>query len=191
MPLTEEERRRYFRIEDTVGIDFEKISRVEAQQREHEMQKTDYFTPDSLHTIERQLQVLIDKLRIQNPQFAEAVDLLNAKFNTLKQMNIEKNIAHGHKTNIRQVNISACGMSFDEEEQIDIGQKLYLDLTLLPTDIHVFTLGDVVGCHESKSTKSDWTIRVDFYGMSREDEELMVQHIVKRQGRLLAASRRR
>jgi hypothetical protein len=109
----------------------------------------------------------------------------------MKQMNVEKIAASGHQTHIRQVNISACGMSFVEEEQIDIGRKLYLDLTLLPTDIHVYTLGDVVGCQESKLDKKDWTIRVNFYGMSREDEELMVQHIVKRQGRLLAARRRR
>jgi hypothetical protein len=167
------------------------MSRVEAQQREQEMQQTDYFSENSLHTIERQLQVLIDKLRIQNPQFAEAVSLLNSKFNTLKQMDIERKLTSKHKVNIRRVNISACGISFDEEEPIDIGRKLYLDLTLLPTDIHVFTLGDVIGCQESKSNKLDWTIRVDFYGMSREDEELMVQHIVKRQGRLLAARRSR
>ncbi|MFT6011072.1 MAG: hypothetical protein ACI96P_001304, partial [Candidatus Azotimanducaceae bacterium] len=35
----------------------------------------------------------------------------------------------------------------------------------------------------------EWTVRVEFYGMNSEDEELLVQHIVKRQGRLLAARR--
>jgi len=187
MPLTDEERRRYFRIEDMVGISYEVISEAEAKRREVEMQQTDFASRGDLHVVERQLQLLIDKLRVQHPEFAEAVELLNIKFNTLKQG--QDGDARYSDSRVKKVNISACGISFDVRKRISLGKKLYLNITLIPTDLHVFTLGEVVDCVESTESSRDWTVRVDFYGMSSEDEELLVQHIVKRQGRLLAASR--
>ena len=120
--------------------------------------------------------------------FAEAVELLNIKLNALKQLQEELPYHRGPR--IKKVNISACGMSFEDRDKIDIGKKLYLDITLIPSDLHVFTLAEVVDSQASSDNLEGWTVRVDFYGMAPEDEELMVQHIVKRQGRLLSAQRR-
>ncbi|MFT4632210.1 MAG: hypothetical protein ACI8PP_000348 [Candidatus Pseudothioglobus sp.] len=201
--VSEKERRRYFRIEDLMAIRYEALTVSEALQREQQMQSTDYLPPNHLQVVERQLQLLIDKLRVQNPEVAGAIDLLNQKFNLLKDRNVDDFIASGvssgataefqsgiPKGNVRlrrQVNISACGVSFEDAQRQDIGQHLLLDITLLPSDLQVTTLGVVIGCHHVLN--DEWTVRVEFYGMNSEDEELLVQHIVKRQGRLLAARR--
>jgi len=81
-------------------------------------------------------------------------------------------------------------VSFEHDARLKIGDKIDMDLTLLPTKLHIFTLGEVVGCHESEEGLGGWAIRVDFFGMPDNDEELMVQHIVKRQGQLLANRRK-
>lgn len=190
MPLTEAERRRYFRIEDTVGVKFEVITKAEALRREDELKRLDYSSPNRLRLADRQLHLLIDKLRIQNPEFAEALELLNVKINSLKELLVE-DLAESDNSSVKKVNISACGISFDGAKKLSAGEKLLMDLTLYPTDLHVFTLGDVVGSVESTETKGEWTIRVDFYGMTMDDEELLVQHIVKRQGKLIGAQRKR
>ena len=186
MPLTDEERRRYFRIDDTVGITYEIVSEAEAKQWEVEMHQPSHSSHNQLHQVERRLQILIDKLRVQNPEYAEAVELLNIKLNTLKQVQMDE-LPYHRGPRIKKVNISACGMSFDDRDKISPGQKLYMDITLIPSDLHVYTLAEVIDCHESGDNLEGWTVRVDFYGMSSQDEELMVQHIVKRQGKLLSA----
>ncbi|MCB1644338.1 MAG: PilZ domain-containing protein [Pseudomonadales bacterium] len=188
--MNQDERRRYFRIEDTVGIRYELLTEPEARTREEELHTVDYHSPNRLQVTERHLQLLIDKLRIQNPEFAEAIDLLNTKFNILKEAQIDKELNSNKSSFIKKVSISACGLAFDTNDSIEVGQKLFMDITLLPTDLRVQTLAEVVGCEPSNERGHDWNIRCDFYGMHPEDEEMMVQHIVKRQGRLLAARRR-
>jgi hypothetical protein len=185
--VSDKERRRYFRIEDMMAISYEKLTAAEAEVREQQMQSADYLAPNQLQVVERQLQLLIDKLRVQNPDVAGAIDLLNQKFTLLKDRNVDQLVVPGNVHLRRQVNISACGVSFEGAQRQDIGQHLQLDITLLPSDLKVTTLGVVIGCHPAAN--DEWTVRVEFYGMSPQDEELTVQHIVKRQGRLLAARR--
>ena len=79
----------------------------------------------------------------------------------------------------------------DGNDRFGYGDKIYLELTLLPSDLHVFTLGEVVDCLPSDDPEWNYTIRIDFYGMTAADEELLVQHMVKRQARLLNEERAR
>ena len=186
--VSDSDRRRYFRIEDLMAISYVKLTAAEALVREQQMQSADYLAPNQLQVIERQLQLLIDKLRVQSPEVAGAIDLLNQKFTVLKDRNVDPLVVPGEVRLRRQVNISACGVSFEDAQRQDIGQHLQLALTLLPSDLKVTTLGVVIGCHRAASAQ--WNVRVEFYGMSPEDEELTVQHIVKRQSRLLAERRK-
>ena len=189
MALTEEERRRYFRIEDTVRVAYEVVTESEASRREEEMARTDYAAPNRLQQTERHLQLLIDKLRVQNPEYAEAIELLNIKFNCLKETGATERGGYRSKSEVKKVSISACGISFDEDDRFDVGAKLYMDLILLPTDFHIHTLGKVVDCLPHGEATGEWVVRVDFYGLRSEDEEFLVQHIVKRQARLLRTTR--
>ncbi|MFT6434836.1 MAG: hypothetical protein ACJAVI_002886 [Candidatus Azotimanducaceae bacterium] len=189
MPTIGEDRRQYFRIEDTVGVHYEILTEREAEIRLASFAQEKFDSPGRLQNAERQLQLLIDKLRIQNPEFAEAIELLNIKFNLLKESQIETALEYGTQSFIRKVNISASGISFDDESKIEIGRRMYMNITLLPTDLHVQTMGLVVDCLPSEVNEDEWSIRVEFYGMKASEEELMVQHVVKRQGRLLAERR--
>lgn len=178
-----DERRRYFRIEDKIGIRYEILAQDEVAPRQAAIDRGEVEGNNNLQLAERQLQLLIDKLRVQNPEFAEAIHLLNVKFNTIKD---DTPTYRNSRSEVIQANISACGVSFDVGAELRHGEKLYLDLTLLPTDLHIHTLAEVVDCRPSGL---DWALSVDFFGLSPENEELMVQHIVKRQGRLLAEQR--
>ncbi|MFT7687526.1 MAG: c-di-GMP-binding flagellar brake protein YcgR [Candidatus Azotimanducaceae bacterium] len=188
--MLDEEKRRYFRIEDTISIKFELLNSEQAAEREEEMRLPGYHSPNRIQIVERELQLLIDKLRIQTPELAKAIELMNIKLSIMKESYLEDITPRGRKNYIRNVSLSACGVSFENDEQIKVGEKIDMDLTLLPTDLHIFTLGEVVGCRESEENLGGWMVRVDFYGMPENDEELMVQHIVKRQGQLLANRRK-
>ena len=163
MPTNDENRRQYFRIEDTLGIHFEVMSESEAKIRQASFDLEKFNAPSRLQHAERHLQLLIDKLRIQNPNFAEAIDLLNMKFNVLKESQIETALEYGSQSFIKKVNLSASGISFDDKSKIEIGRKMYLDMTLLPTDLHIQTMGTVVGCRPSDVNENEWSIRVEFF----------------------------
>ncbi|MFT4797199.1 MAG: hypothetical protein ACJAYE_000253 [Candidatus Azotimanducaceae bacterium] len=178
-----DERRRYFRIDDDIGIRYEVLSPDDVPARQAALDRGEFDGDNKLQLAERQLQLLIDKLRVQNPEFAEAVHLLNTKFNSLKDRTPE---FAAQRPLIKRASISACGVSFQSDKRMREGDQLYLDLTLLPTDLHVHTLAEVVGCRE---IDGQWLLSADFFGLSPANEELMVQHIVKRQGRLLAEQR--
>lgn len=179
-----DERRRYFRIEDTIGIQYEVLDDDQAATRQAAIDRGDFGTNNSLHEAERQLQLLIDKLRIQNPELGEAVELLNTKFNLLKN----NGDVSTNEMKVVRASISACGASFRVPQPIKTGEKVYLDMVLLPTDLHIQTVADVVSQREEEH--GDWEVSFEFNHLNNELEELLIQHIVKRQGRMLAEQRR-
>ena len=183
----EQERRRYFRIEDDVALSWEAIEESDVILRKAELRRKRMTQGDRLRDTERDLQLLIDKLRIQNPEFARAIELLNVKFSTLKALHEEAFLPAGSKKRITRVDISACGVSFRTDERLLPGRKVVLDITLLPTDMVIECIAEVVGCEEDG--ENAWVLRFDFLDIPPEDEEVLVQHMVKRQGKILGARR--
>ena len=179
-----DERRRYFRIEDTIGVQYELLTDEQARTRQSAIDAGEYGPNNSLQETERQLQLLIDKLRVQNPEFGEAVELLNTKFNLLKN---DADAAMSEMKVVR-ASISACGVSFKAPERMRAGESVYLDILLLPTDLHVQTVADVVDCRELEG-EGRFDVSFEFNHLNLEVEELLIQHVVKRQGRLLAEKR--
>jgi hypothetical protein len=188
--LLDDEKRRYFRIEDIISIKLEVLNTEQAVEREAEMSRPGYHSPNRIQIVERELQLLTDKLRIQNPGFAKAIELMNIKLSLIKESYLLDPGLRKRGNPIKNVSLSACGVSFEHDAHLKIGDKIDMDLTLLPNDLHIYTLGKVIACHESEEGPGEWVIRVDFFGMPENDEELMVQHIVKQQGQLLANRRK-
>jgi hypothetical protein len=79
-------------------------------------------------------------------------------------------------------------VSFEMREQMRPGEQVYVDITLLPTDLHVQTVAEVVSCREVPDVNR-WLVSMDFVRLSHDVEELLIQHVVKRQGRLIAEQR--
>lgn len=186
-----DERRRYFRIEDTIGIRYERLTQKQAQERQQALSLGEYAANNDLQDTERQLQLIIDKLRVQNPEISEAIDLLNRKFNLLKN----DTLATEETSKAVRASISACGVNFDIEEEFAPQEEVFVDITLLPTDLHIQTIAQVVACSRIEESASEdrgvWSIALDFVGLRPEMEELLVQHLVKRQGRLIAQERQK
>lgn len=188
--MNESEKRRYFRIEDTIAINYEALTPEAAEIAAKALRTGVQGARRQLQQTERQLQLLIDKLRVQNPEFASAIELLNTKFNLLKQEGDDVMTGAGRTRSVRRrVSISASGVAFEDRLPQKKGQLLQMHLTLLPSDLQIDTLGEVVDCYVAEDDPDLWTIRVDFTEMHPDDEELMVQHVVKRQQRMLAARR--
>jgi hypothetical protein len=188
-----EERRRYFRIDDSMGISYRVLGKEEArafakQSREHG------GNVDMAANFDNRIQTLLDSCRIQAPLTAELIDLMNKKLNfVIQQMDIDAELIHRIAYNQRMVNVSACGIAFHNDQDLSKGDCLQLDMQLYPSGLQVVLLASVV---ESTALAADevindlaWFVRLDFTEVNANDEELLIQHVVKQQSAILKKQR--
>ncbi|MAZ87429.1 MAG: hypothetical protein CL693_07280 [Cellvibrionaceae bacterium] len=187
-PAASADRRRFFRINDNVGVHYRILKESELNQRiDSLINPTDTIT--LLSDYNKQIDTLLSQVVIKDPTVGELLGVLNKKVNcVIQQLELESRITQKLVHKVQEVNISACGMALAVEEALETGTVVDLELMLLPGRYLVHCHGVVVATAPANEGDGFHT-RVDFTGMSPEDQELLIQHIVKRQGVLLKALR--
>lgn len=193
MIVMSEERRRYFRIDDTIGVSFRKLGPEEARafsdKNTHQSGNFDY----AAH-FDNRIQTLLDACRVQNPIAAELLDLMNKKLNfVIRQLDVDTEMLQKIAYDLKQVNVSACGMAFTVDESLNQGDLLQLDILLQPAELHLVAMAEVVACEKRQELTEDSAdhlfLRLNFIDMHPNDQELLIQHVVKRQSAQLKARR--
>lgn len=188
-----EERRRYFRIDDSMGISYELLgseeAKVFARQSNEHGGNFDYASH-----FDNRIQTLLESCKLQTPIASELLDLLNKKLNfVIQQMDVDAELMHKIAYTLRQVNVSACGIAFATEEMLEPGQLLKLDIMLQPTELHVVALAEVVESSviglEDIEGNSSCFVRLNFTEINSNDQELLIQHMVKKQSAQLKLRR--
>lgn len=188
-----EERRRFFRIDDSMGVAYRCLGSEEAlvfaRQSREQGSNFDYAA-----NFDNRIQTLLDACRVQSPIAAELVDLLNKKLNFMvQQLDIDSGLIQSIAYSMKRVNVSACGMAFTVLEALPVGQSVQLDILLHPSELHVMTMAAVVACEPmdevDEQGRQQYFVRMDFMEINNSDQELLIQHIVKRQSALLKLQR--
>ena len=183
------ERRRFFRIDDSLGVYFQTLGPEQAKAFAAEVRGGSDGV-DYLSHFDNRIQTLLDASKIQSPVVAELVDLVNKKLNlVIQQLDIDAESLQRVAYSLRQVNISACGMAFFHEEPLDAEQFLELDLVLHPSELVIKLLAQVVSCDIAADEEPSYYIRLNFEMIKAADQELLIQHIVKRQSSQLKMDR--
>lgn len=184
--MDQQERRRFFRIEDSLGVSYQRISDAEAAQHQAQQHNSQL---QALDGFESRIRSLIEASRIQTPIVAELADLLNKKLNLLiNQLEIDEKLLMHTPIKLHDVNISACGMAFQLDEAVPEGDRLLIELQLLPDDTRMQIVARSVACIQKDN---GYQIRLEFHDMAVDDQELLIQHIVRRQSRLLTRERKK
>ncbi|MDF1761928.1 MAG: PilZ domain-containing protein [Oleibacter sp.] len=179
-----EERRRYFRLDDEVILDFETISKDEASRWRERNKKH----RNELSEIEHEIANVLYLLQSQNPTVAKVMNLFNRKVNLLNSSSYSAKDDSYTATEVRtQVNLSACGMSFETSEELSSSDNLRLYMQLKPSNMPVSLLGTVVGVDKTDNSKSPFLVRVNFEGLLEAEQELLIQHLFQLQSRSLKA----
>lgn len=180
-----DERRRYFRIDDLMGVSYNLLGRDEAEAfAKRSKEQGGNF--DYASHFDNRIQTLLDSCKIQSPIAGELMDLMNKKLNfVIQQMDIDSELMHKVAYKLREVNVSACGMAFANEEVLNRGQRLQLDISLQPSDLHIVAMAEVVNCAPLSVEEADDNcvcfVRLNFLEINAHDQELLIQHVVKRQ----------
>ena len=198
------ERHRYFRINDSVKLSYQILHQPGVKNSQESF--------DLMAEQNRRMDALIAEQKHQYPEIIELIALLNQKIENLCLVDKTGQTTLAHHA--RNVNISACGLAFSEQEPTPVGTQLQLFL-VLDNNKKLELEGLVVGCHltsdsphrsypkasrsypkasttntlKSSDNNNDYTWRVDFLHLSTHNEELLIQHIVRRQSTLLAEQR--
>ena len=182
------DRRRYFRINDTLGVAYRVLSQEEVEQSD-DLDKRPVDARNIIAGFDNQIDQLLLQLRPKDPVVTELVEILNKKLNSiLDQLNLESDLVQRIAHKVQEVNISACGMAFVVDEELPSGTVLSLDLLLLPANLHVFTRGIVIDSTAVESGDG-FHARLEFSGMESQDQEVLIQHIVQRQSHLIRSLR--
>jgi c-di-GMP-binding flagellar brake protein YcgR len=185
------DRRRYFRINDVVGLSYQVIDAHQQQDRQRNAENVRITSIDLLRSIDREITTALNGLWQNNPSAANAIGLLNKKIDILAtEMELDYDHLNGIEPKTRKVNISACGIAFECKDRFDIGQLLMLTIMLRPVNSHVKVEGRVIGCEASDDPENPhFRLRVDFDRVNLNVQEQLIQHIVRRQSSQLGSQR--
>lgn len=177
--LTEDERRRFFRIDDEIAVHFTPLS------DEYGGEDVEYETMDVNQEYHMSLEVQIRQAmvaaRASSPKIAQVLDLLNQKINLLR--------ASEHLENsepvLKKANISACGVSFAWSDAMEVGQQIMLNLYLQPRHELIRTPAHIAGVEENPDEETrqqePYILRIDFDDIHHSLQEVLIQHVVQRQ----------
>ncbi|MCP5160974.1 MAG: hypothetical protein H6999_08985 [Hahellaceae bacterium] len=184
-----DERRRYFRVTDEVGLAHCVMPGAPV---EGSREINDRFAESAFLQLESRLASILEPLRSSQPLIHEALDLFNKKINLV--LSLGKNFS-GEQTDLPlrfcQVSLSACGIAFRASAPSAPGTLLQLDLLILSSNLRLRLATQVVGCDSvSESHEAPvWLIRGDFVALDDGQQELLVQHVMKSQSQELKRRR--
>lgn len=194
--LSSKEVRRYFRIQDHIGVSYQVLTDAEYHSRKIASQYAEIPALDELSEIEQQLELLFEKIKIRTPEVAEMGKLLNQKLKILvNNSGIAEGLTHAEDIPEQLVDLSAVGMALGVNEAIEAGQYMEIHMVLQSGRQYLKLLSRLVSCEEgyggedSDKRRFTHTARVEFINVSERIQEFLIQYVVKRQSAQLKAKR--
>jgi hypothetical protein len=179
------ERRAYFRIEDSLNLSYHEIPFDALEQRLQRLEQgvdTNFTVLSSLTSISQQMGGLLHKIQVDSPDIARYLKALDQKIELLGRtlLATESNLVEEHAY---PVNLSASGMAFKSKEAVEPGIILELKLLLYPSLAGILAYAEVIDCETLKEPESGFSycIRVNFSHLRESDRDLLIRHVVQRQ----------
>ncbi len=184
-----DERRRFFRIEDIVGLKSQVIEKQQLEQRlesfwndQHQFSLRNEFN----YKLE-QHQADLQQIKNKMPELGRYLSVLQEQLDLLTDKILSND--DSYITRETQVNISAQGISFRSDIKVNIDDIIELNLLLLPSQQKILVLAKVIDCQPDQEASGGYTISLDFEHIHEADRELLVKHVHGKQLRSLGASR--
>ncbi len=186
------DRRRYFRINDTVGLHYHVLGSKVLPQGDGAGENLQVPAAQILGSIDEEFRSSLDALWQNNPAAANAISLLNQKVELLAgELELDSGLSGSEEYESVDVNISACGIAFECNGQFPNGEMLEFSLILRPANTRLTLTGQVVSCERIASDgDTRFLLRADFQRVPLDIQEQLIQHIVKRQSGQLAQQRK-
>ena len=181
--IGDEERRRFFRIEDEICLDISIVSEQEYKDAPQELSKVKnsaFALSASFATINQAHLPMMNSIRMSYPEIAQYLDLMNKKLDNLSQHILDEELPCSDK-NKQIVNISASGIAFESTNNYPLNQPLMLRLVILPEKIGIEVFGRVINSQTIEDSADKTLISVDFEHIREDDQEILIKHNLNKQ----------
>jgi len=180
----DQERRKYFRINGDVSLDYKVISEADMKQGKYpaQFEVSPYFTLlGQLQELDNDNNYLLRKIALKDPTLALFLETLNAKIDV-----IAKTLAVGEMNfdnlSIQNINLSEGGMSFIGKEPVPQGSYLGMKLVFANNYTGLLLYGLVL---HSIPEEEGYKIGIEFTDMAESSRTIVVRHILSTQAKEL------
>ncbi|MDJ0833720.1 MAG: PilZ domain-containing protein [Gammaproteobacteria bacterium] len=184
-----QERRRFYRIDDQAGIKCEPIDPAQVTERLESFWNDHHqfsIRNDFNFKIE-QHQADLNKIKASMPELGRYLDMLQEQIDLLTDKLLETE--DDFTDDERQVNLSAQGLSFYQDQVLDKDSIVELHLKLLPSRQQIVSFARVIQCEMLDHEQGKYRISLDFENIHEADQEILVKHVHAKQLRDFGASR--
>jgi len=188
MTAPHDERRRYFRVNDLIGIRYRILSEGEAQIA---IQAKPSSLKSLLSQMDEDITVALSKVKNTDSDAYHVLSLFNQKINLVIGHGFVKDDENVACMRACQVNLSACGIAFPCSSPAKLNQHLEIELSLYQSNIHITLVAAVIACEDylDEVNENKYLIRADYINISDVDQEHLIQYVIKRQAQQLTEQR--
>jgi c-di-GMP-binding flagellar brake protein YcgR len=182
------DRRRFFRVDDTISLSYQLIDENTAAQglKSSGYLNSEYSLAATLDVLSQEAIRIMQHLEKQNSEFLELYKVLDAKINVMAQavMFVGSNV---NAQDCQDVNLSAAGLAFQQPTALELGQNLAMEMYLPSTLALILVYGKVINCQAVDA--GQYVISVMYTQIREEDQELLIKHVVRKQWQQLRESK--
>jgi hypothetical protein len=178
-----QDRRRFFRIDDRLLLSVRRLTAEDAA--DAAAGAADVRASGVLADLDRRIATIINAARLQAPAVAELAELLNSKLDhVVAMLGLGEELAQRAQFHEQQVNISASGLGFETDELFESDELLQVEIMFPPSNARLTLRARVVRCIAGEQGGAN-LLQMEFADLGNDDQEFLIQYIVRRQGQVL------
>ncbi len=179
------EKRRYFRVSDTINLLYRVIDESRLTERSHV--STDVLGSCSLavalDVLSQEAAALAPRLERRDPEMFEYLKIIDCKLNLIARAMSPYEEGEFSEHDKRNVSLSAAGVAFSNDQAIAVGSLLELRMLLTSCLAVIVAFARVVKCNDVSGLdpSQPFEIGAEYVNMNEEDRELLIKHVIKKQ----------
>ncbi|EPJ7844151.1 PilZ domain-containing protein [Pseudomonas aeruginosa] len=170
-----DDRREYYRIEDTLALEFRPAGAVE-DGLESEPGATLFSLLSDLHLMDYESQHLLRHISERDRTLANYLKVMNKRIDLLGQVMVQSLLKEIGEP--RKVSLSEGGVSFRHDRALPVGQLLVLRMVLLPQGFGLELRARVI---HAQLHDDEFEIGTEFEALSDAQRQLLARHILQKQ----------
>lgn len=193
-PGSADDRRQFFRIDDTIRISIRAVEPAELENRLEDLEqgvRGNLSVMSSLEAVTAKMTANLRRIETRDPDLAAYLRALDQKIEILGRAFLAQD-NDLVSDEAQAVNISAGGVSLNSQTAMAVGQPVEIRMLLFPSFTGVLSYGEVVGCDPlpaGEDERYSHRLRVEFVHLREQEREVLIRHVLRRQGDELRARR--
>jgi len=186
--MSNDERRSYFRLANSVYVGYRKASDEEVQnfiKNEENIKSDSLDITYLLDQISRQMTPLLISIRQESPAVAQYVDLLNQKVDHIASMvtfqQFKLGAEHSVLESTETLDISEGGFSFKSSETLKVDSFVYCKIAIVGYQLGMETYGKIVRQEAVKDEPEKFVIAVELPYLKEIDRKNLTRFIFDKQ----------